>query len=216
MQTPEQQKARGAAAFRSIKLCDVTLEEPGHICAFFDSRSEKYDVLVPYFRDALDSGDRVINVVDGDRMSDHLRTLADADVPVDRARSTGQMTILSSEETYLKTGTMDLEGMLGLLREALTDAQRENRCVRTCGEMDWVARSRLSAQKVLEYEAKVNYFVPDFACTLLCVYDLARTPAGMVSDILATHGYAIVKGRLRPNPYHVKPDEYLEMLRARH
>ena len=67
----------------------------------------------------------------------------------------------------------------------------------------------------MAYEARVNYLLPDFSCTLVCAYDLALTPAALVSDILATHPAAIVKGRLRPNPFYVQPDEYLEMLRAR-
>lgn len=33
----------------TVTLCGRQLQEPGHICAFFDSRSKEYDVLVPYY-----------------------------------------------------------------------------------------------------------------------------------------------------------------------
>ena len=41
---------------------------------------------------------------------------------------------------------------------------------------------------------------------MLCVYDLASTPARLMSDILATHPFAVINGRLRANPYAVDPD----------
>ncbi len=195
-----------------ITLCGEPVVRPGHICAFFDSRSEKYEILAPYFNEGLAAGDHVINVVDADSRGEHLRNLAENDVVLEPAMTTGQMRVLTSEETYLKEGTYDLEGMLELLRETLETARRDGHRVRTCGEMNWIERSEISSQRVMEYEARVNQFLPTFDCTLLCVYDLAHTRPAMLSDILATHPFAIIKGRARPNPYFVPPEEYLEMM----
>lgn len=199
-------------ASSSITLCGERVVRPGHICAFFDSVNQKYATVAPYFNEGLAAGDRVLNVVDADSRSEHLRQLAEKNVPLATAMGSGQMQILTSEETYLKDGAEDLEGMLDLMRETLETSRREGRRVRTCGEMNWIGRSRMSSQRVVEYESRVNEFVPTFDCTLLCVYDLAHTPAAMLSDILATHPFAIIKGRARPNPYFVPPQEYLEML----
>jgi hypothetical protein len=195
-----------------ITLCGEPVVRPGHICAFFDSRSEKYETLGPYFNEGLAAGDQLINVVDADSRSDHLRSLAENDVALEPAMSSGQMRVLTSEETYLKEGTHDLDGMLEMLRETLETARRDGQRVRTCGEMNWIARSEMSSQRIIEYEARVNQFVPAFDCTLLCVYDLAYMRPAMLSDILATHPFAIIKGRARSNPYFVPPREYLEMM----
>lgn len=198
-----------------VRVCGVPLPEPGHICAFFDSREEKYGTIAPYFVDGLGQGDRIINVVDAINLDGHLGALEAARVPVQEAREADRLRVLTSEDTYLRDGSMNMEGMLDLLWQALSQARLEGRRVRTCGEMNWIAASGTPIERVLEYEARVNYFLPTFTCTLMCVYDLAVTPARMVSDLLATHTYAIVKGRLQANPYHVHPDEYLQMLRAR-
>jgi hypothetical protein len=200
---------------RVVTLCGERLPGPGHVCAFFDSRQEKYDMLASYFGDAIRAGDRIINVVDQARKDDHLTQLDRAHVPVREALARHQMEVLTSEETYLRDGVQDLEGMLDLLRGALESAHREGRCVRTCGEMNWIGRSSIPIERVLEYEAKVNQFVPTFDCTLVCLFDTADMSAALVSDILATHPFAIIKNRLRPNPYYVAPDEYLGMLRSR-
>lgn len=200
---------------RTMHLCGEEVTHAGHICAFFDSRTEKYDVLAPYLSEGIKHGDHVINVVDAAEKEAHLRALAQADVPVSDAIARGQYRLLTAEETYLRDGAVELDGMLDMLREALQAAEREGARVRTCGEMNWVGRSRMPVDEVMAYEARVNDFVPAFQCALVCVYDVAQLRPGMVADLLATHPSAIINGRLRANPYFVEPAEFLTMLRRR-
>lgn len=209
------QSGRASAGPRPIHLYGQAIPHAGHICAFFDSRAEKYRVLAPYFTEGIAEGDRIINVIDASERDHHLHELERADVPVGEAMHRGQFQLLTAEETYLKGGAVELDGMLDLLREALASAKRDRTRVRTCGEMNWVARSSMPTENVMTYEARVNEFVPTFQCTLLCVYDLALMRTGMVADILATHPTAIINGQLRPNPYFVEPAAFLQMLRQR-
>lgn len=202
-------------AARHVTLCGEEVREPGHICAFFHSRREKYATIAPYFRDAIQAGDRVINIVDAADRDAHVAALEAAQVPVDHALRTDMLRLMTTETTYVKNGEVDLEGVLDMLRETLHSARTERRWIRTCGEMSWVGRNPNAAARVMEYEARVNEFVPGFNSTLLCVYDVAELPAAIISDILATHPVAIINGRMRANPYFVEPDDYLEMLRAR-
>lgn len=198
-----------------IHLCGEVLPHAGHICAFFDSSAEKYQALSPYFDEGIRQGDRIINVVDAEMRDGHINALADAQVPVRHAMESGQMQVLTAEETYLRENAMDMEGMMVLLRQALEDAKRDGSRVRTCGEMNWIGRSNMPVEEVMAYEARVNEFVPTFQCTLVCVYDIATLPSGMVADILATHPLSIVNGKLRPNPVYVEPEAFLEMLQQR-
>ena len=199
----------------AIRLCGEEIPHAGHICAFFDSRKQKYEVLAPYLADGIAEGDRIINVVDAADREDHLRALTAANVPVARAIGRGQYQLKTAEETYLQAGAVNLDGMLELLRGALEAAEREGTCIRTCGEMNWIGRSSLPAEEVMKYEARVNEFVPTFQCSLVCVYDVAALRSGMVADILATHPSAIINGRLRNNPVYVEPSQFLEMLQQR-
>lgn len=200
---------------RNVQLCGQILPHPGHVCAFFDSRDEKYDVLAPFLTDAITAGDDVINIVDACDLDAHLATLADREVPLQPALEAGKLSILTSEQTYLQEGDDVLPRLLDFLRGTLSRAREENHSVRTWGEMNWVARRDVVIEDVLEYEARVNELFPTFECTLLCVYDLARISAALLADILATHPSAIINGKLRENPHYVHPEEYLGMLRAR-
>jgi hypothetical protein len=200
-----------------VTLCGESVPHAGHVCAFFDSRAQKYDILTPFLKEGIDAGDRVINIVDAAHRDAHVRQLTDAGVPVDAAIATGQLQLSTSEETYLQDGLVNLDGMLELVSDTIDGARRHDQCVRTCGEMNWIGRTRLPIHTILSYEARVNHLVPLNRCvTLLCVYDLAETPTALVSDILATHPFAIIKGRFRRNEYYVQPEEYLQMLKSRY
>src|SRR5688572_4457887 len=104
---------------RTVSLCGETLPHPGHVCAFFDSREQKYETLIPFLQDALTAGDDVINIVDASDMKAHLETLLDAGVPVRTARTSGQLNVMTSEETYLREGEDVLARLLAFLGETL-------------------------------------------------------------------------------------------------
>ena len=210
----ESPKPRETSTARRPMLCGQEVPKAGHICAFFDSREEKYEVLASYLGDALRSGDRVIDVVEERSREEHLRGMAAAGVDIQPAIDRGQLEFSTCEATYYRDGRVDLDGVLEMLRQELSSARAAGVCLRTSGEMNWVARDPAQRERALEYEARVNEFLPDFDCTMLCVYDLAHTPSTMIADILATHPFAIVKGRLRANPWVIDTATYIEMRRV--
>ena len=83
----------------SVSICGHDLGRPGHICAFFDSRAQEYDVLAPYFKQGLDHGEQVVTIVDSDRQGDHRRQLASRGIAVDDALAADDLKILTSEDT---------------------------------------------------------------------------------------------------------------------
>jgi MEDS: MEthanogen/methylotroph, DcmR Sensory domain len=196
---------------RSIHLCGQEIEQPGHICAFFTSREEEYQTLIPYLRDGVEAGEQVLNVLDEDRLRDHRERLEAGGV----ATNDGDVQIASSEQTYLAGGHFDMTRMVGFVREQLVNAATRGRCVRTAGWMDWMYRNAPGTERAMEYEARMNLLVPTFDCTFMCVYDLTRMPGNMVIDIMATHPYVILDGRIRQNSFYVPPDIYLRELLSR-
>lgn len=200
---------------RTVHLCGEVLPHPGHVCAFFDSRQQKYEILIPFTKDAIAAGDDVINIVDSRDRAAHIDALLQSGVPVQDAMRNGQLSVFTSEQTYLRDGEDVLPSLLEFLRDALDRAHQQEHRLRTWGEMNWVERGIVPFEDVLEYEARVNELLPDFECTLLCIYDLAHTPSSLMTDILSTHPYAIINGRLRKNSFYVEPHEYLDMLRTR-
>ncbi len=196
---------------RSIHLCGQEIEHPGHICAFFTSRDEEYDTLIPYLKDGVEAGEQVLNVLDENRLRDHRERLESGGVPT----KNGHVLISSSEDTYLANGHFDMLRMVEFVREHLVDAATRGRCVRTAGWMDWIYRNAPGTERAMEYEARMNLLLPTFDCTFMCVYDLTKLSGHMVVDIMATHPYVILNGRIRQNPFYVAPEVYLSELLSR-
>jgi len=196
---------------KSIRLCGQQIDQPGHVCAFFTSRDEEYETLIPYLKEGVESGEQVLNVLDDARLDDHRDRLETAGVPT----RDGRVEIASSQDTYLAGGRFDMDRMAAFVRDRLAAAAGEGRCVRTAGWMDWMHRNAPGTERAMEYEARMNLLVPTFDCTFMCVYDLSRLDGGTVVDIMATHPYVVLRGQIRHNPFYVPPEVYLAEVLAR-
>ena len=196
---------------RSIHLCGQEIDRPGHICAFFNSRDEEYATLIPYLKEGVDGGEDVLNVVDAVRLDDHRARLQTAGVSV----NAGDVSVASSEETYLAGGAFDMARMTKFVLDHLSRAAVAGKLVRTAGWMDWITREAPGTERVMEYEARMNLLVPEFDCTFMCVYDLSKLRGETVVDIMTTHPYVVLKGEIRKNPFFVPPEVYLREMIAK-
>jgi hypothetical protein len=194
----------------NVTLCGRSLEQPGHICAFFDSRAQQYDVLSPYYKEGIDAGEEVITIVDAHEHDAHCQHMRLRGIPVDAAMSSELLKVFTAETTYTADGKFDATRMYDLLQGALADAKRKGRRVRTSGVMDWSARGAPGTEQLMDYESRVNVLVPLYDCTLLCVYDLAKISGEMMMDILTTHPYVVHRRRIIQNPHYVAPIELLK------
>lgn len=194
----------------SVTLCGRSIGRPGHLCAFFDSRDQEYDVLAPYYKEGLEAGEEVITIVDAHRKEDHCKRVAHYEIPVEHAMADGTFKVLTSEDTYTAGGRFEAQRMYDLLHGALVDARNHGRRVRTSGVMDWSKKGTPGTEELMQYEARVNVLVPMYDCTLLCVYDLAAITAKEMMDILTTHPYVVHRRRVLENPYYVAPIDVLK------
>jgi hypothetical protein len=195
-----------------VTLCGRQLDEPGHICAFFDSRNEEYDVLSPYYKEGIALDEEVITIVDDARRKDHSSRMQLRGVDVAASMEEGKLQVLTAEDTYIKGGRFGAQRMYEMLQGALADAHRRGRRVRTSGVMDWALQGHAGTEELMEYESRVNFLVPTYDCTLLCVYDINEISGRMMMEILATHSFVIHQRQVRENPYYVPPVERLRQV----
>lgn len=199
-----------------VTLCGKQLHGVRHICAFFDSRDEQYEVLTPYLKEGIDRGDQVLTILESKTHADHRERLTAAGIPVADATKRGQLKVLASEDTYLEGGSFAAERMYKKLETALTEARESGfTCVRAVGDMEWALQDVDGFEELITYEARVNQLAPQYDCTLLCVYDINLFSGRVIGDVLATHSHVLLGGAIQENPHFVDPVIYLQKLALR-
>jgi hypothetical protein len=200
-----------------VTLCGKKLSGLRHICAFFDSREQQYELLGPYYMEGIDRGDQVVTILNSKGHADHVSRLEDAGLPVREARDREQLKIFAAEDTYLKDGVFVAERMYNMLAEVLNGAKSTPfRFVRAVGDMEWALENCDGVEDLIVYEARVNQLAPQHDCTLLCAYDVNRFSGRVIADVLATHSHVLMNGQIFENPHYIEPIRYLHKLALRH
>jgi hypothetical protein len=198
----------------SISFGGTEVARHRHICTFFRRPEDKYRALLPFIRDGLLQGDKVVMVVDPRLRDRHLTNLDIANIDVATVLRTGQLEVRDWDAVYLQDGHFDRDRMLALVRDVLTVCSQRYPSVRVIGNMEWVFEDGAGTmQDLLEYESQINEMVPDFRVSGICTYDLSRFRATDIMDILRTHPVVMLDNIVQANPYFVPPGEFLRDLR---
>ena len=199
-----------------IWLAGEPLEYSRHVCAFFRTAEEAYEMLLPFMKEGIDRGERGFYLVDSDRREEHIRRLERIGIDAADAERTGQLEVRGWDTAQFRTGYFDQDAMVDLLQAALVDGKtRGFKKTRLVGHMEWANKDVPGVENLLEFETRVNYMSARNDDPLICAYDLGSFRAGLIIDILRTHPYVIIGGILQENPFFVPPDQMLLELRGR-
>jgi hypothetical protein len=190
---------------------------PGdHICALYDGRPARDDLVLAFLRGGLASGDKCICILDE---GDHQVVLTELDRhhgrPLARptARGAGkQLDLLTPGESYLRSGGFSSAEMLMFWSDSIEGAIGGGPfdAARVTGDTTWL----LSAEdgtipEFMRYESELNRFVEQHPVSILCLYDLDAFGGGILVDLMKTHPKLLLGGMLLENPHALSPDEYL-------
>ena len=206
-----------AEADKSVNLAGALLRGSCHACAFFHSKEEEYEVLMPFITEGLANGDRAVHIVDPQGRAAHLRRLQQEGIDVDQAEGSGQLEVKPWEDAYIKDGHFDQFRMIETIKEALrprADAP-PGQLTRLVANMEWALEDLPGVNDIVEYETRLNEILPHYHDPVVCTYDLSRFDASVVMDIMRTHPMVIIGGTLQENPFYVPPAEMLKELKAR-
>ena len=148
---------------RSVHLAGSVLDRARHVCAFFHTRDEEYQVLMPFITEGFEHGDRAFHIVDPDHRSDHLQRLREAGIEPEPAEASGQLTVLRWEDAYLRGGHFDQNAMLALIEEVLQSGKAQGfPLTRLVANMEWALEDRPGVEDIVEYETRLNYVLPKY------------------------------------------------------
>lgn len=205
-----------AEADSPVNLAGALLRGSCHACAFFHTKEEEYDVLMPFITEGLTQGDRAVHIVDPAGRQAHRQRLAQQGIDVAAAEQRGQLEVLAWQDAYIKDGHFDQYRMIDTIKEALRPrAEAQGRLTRLVANMEWALEDLPGVNDIVEYETRLNEVLPHYHDPVVCTYDLSRFDASVVMDILRTHPMVIIGGNLQENPFYVPPAEMLKELKAR-
>ncbi|MBI4573181.1 MAG: MEDS domain-containing protein [candidate division NC10 bacterium] len=195
--------------FFPLTLTDL---RPGdHLCCLYETEEEHRAVLLPFLRQGLERDEKVIYIVEAHTAETVLDYLRADGVTVDSHLERGQLHILTRNETYLRQGVFDPEGMIALIRGETERALAEGYpALRVTGEMTWALGGLAGSERLIEYEAKLNDFFPGSKCLAVCQYDRRRFDPAVLLDVLHTHPIAVIGTEVYENSYYVPPSAFLE------
>lgn len=191
---------------RSIK----DLKPGDHLCCLYESEEEHRALLTPFLRQGLEGGEKVLYIVDVHKVETVLDYLRKDALEVEPFLKSEQLGILTADDAYMKEETFDPDGMIALLGNKTERALSEGySALRVTGEMTWVLRGVPKFERVIEYEAKLNKFLPNTKCLAICQYDRRRFSSKVLLDILSTHPIAVIGTEVYDNFYYIPPEDFL-------
>ena len=192
-------------------LRTITDLAPGnHLCCLHETDEQHRAVITPFLRQGLEQGQKVIYIVDVRTAETILGYLRDDGLEVEPFLTRGQLEILSHTATYLQEGTFDPDRMIARLRAETEQALAEGYpALRVTGEMTWALRGLPGSERLIEYEAKLNEFLPGSQCLALCQYDRRQFDPAVLLDVLRTHPLAVIGAEVHENFYYLPPADLL-------
>lgn len=181
-----------------------------HLCLIYETREEQFSAVIPFMKIGLDRGEKCIYIADDNTAAMVIDQMKAAGIAVETAVAAGKLAIVSKQEAYLKQGYFDPDWMIGFLKRATDQAKAEGySALRVTGEMTWVLGGDPGTERLMEYEAKLNYFFPNHDALAICQYNRNRFSPEVIKDVISTHPLVICGGLVCRNFYYVPPDDFL-------
>jgi|GEM_PF-6384342 len=182
-----------------------------HVGLFYSSADEQLSVVLNYMKTGLELREKCVYVFYENRFDPILEGLESEGVEVDSALKNGDMLFLDYKEVYLGRDFFDPEYVIKKLKYFSDLAVSGGYGgLRITGEMSWANEEFPGSERLMEYEAKLNFFIPRNKITALCQYDMSSFLSGSLIQAIKTHPGVIYKNSMCENGYYEPPFEYLQ------
>jgi len=189
-----------------------------HLCLIYESQEEWLETVVPFTLSGLERGEKCIYIIDASTTDEVKTAFKEAGTNIDEYESSGQFSVIHEKDAYTREGFFDPDLMIALLISENEQALREGYpALRITGEMSWALRDYSGAERVLEYEAKLNKnLFSKYPCVALCIYDRWKFSPEIIKGVVMTHPLLIRGGHIYRNFYYIEPDHHLDPEKEEH
>jgi signal transduction histidine kinase len=180
------------------KLYTFDLKPGEHICFLYETEEEQRAVLIPLIIQGIRNKEKILYCVDTPSFQDIHYFLSEDEIEVNEYITPGQLAFFTKSGEVLKGKNFDCDAFIDLLRKETEQAkQRGYKSVRLIYEIEWVLLDQeIGAERILEFETKLNDFLLKNKCASICQYDRNKHDPGFLLDILSQHSLTILGTRI--------------------
>ncbi|MFC6826263.1 MEDS domain-containing protein [Halopelagius fulvigenes] len=203
----ERDALRSSASLRGPAHSGERRDDADHFALVYESRAEQFETVVPFVREGIEAGERCLYVADENSPADIAAALRDGGVDVDAAFESGQLSIRTAEETYLRGGEFNLDATRDLLRTEMEGGLAEYEGFRVAAEETWLVGDEGAQEAFMTCEAHINELL-DGDAMALCQYNRKALPPAVIEDVIETHPLLVYDNTVCRNVYYTPPEEY--------
>ena len=176
----------------------------GHLCAIYADPEQHLHAAEPFIRQGLDRREKVVYITDPATRDSVTASMAHRGAPIEACVQTGQLVLLDSQGIGATGGTLDEPGMHETLARAASHATAQGYAsLRVLVDVTWALHGQVGAQQLVACEAKLNQFLHDQPCIILCLYDQRMHEPSLLLELLRVHPIGVVEGEACQNIYYV-------------
>lgn len=195
--------ARWKLFLMGYELVESEIKQGEHLCSFYENKTEQFQIVIPFIVHGLANKEKCLYIADENTVQEVKAGLLMHGVDVEQCLSSGQLTILTSKQSYLRPGRFILDDMMIQLDSFVNDAEKEGYTgARASGELTWLVSNLTSLDEFLEYERSLNRVFRNRRVKLLCQYNSKKFFGNVVLGALKTHPRVLIGLDLYKNVYY--------------
>jgi PAS domain S-box-containing protein len=170
------------------------VKEDRHAAVFYRTPEEFLQILVPFFKEGLEQGQRCLWLVAPSiRLDDAKSALQRAVGDVEAFVRKGQLEFVAAEEWYTEGGTFvanrSLEGFAKRWKQAAADGVPG---LRVSGDASWLSMRDWDRFQNYEFEVHQQPLSSGPSIRILCTYSLERCQSPELIEVFCRHGSSFV------------------------
>lgn len=178
-----------------------------HMCYFYNSEEERRVVIPKFVASALQAGESISYFARYLPAAGLLASLESPGLDISAEQSKGHFRLTSTEQTYHPDGSFDPDKMIARLHALYADSMAKGHSgARVSGEMHWALKAMPGADRLIEYEAKLNGALMQSPITAICQYNTSLFDGATIMEVLRVHPLVITNGQVMHNPFFSLPD----------
>ena len=160
-----------------------------HLCLFYETKQDFFDIMVPYFRAGLENKERCFWILPPPMAQQEALEALKRGVPdFDRHLSKGNIELALDREWYMPGGTFEFVDVLDRFDKKIREAVSKGYVgLRVNGSGAWLQKT--DSNKLNEYEKQLDDHIADERTIILCSYPVGESDSSAILDAAHTHQF---------------------------